>query len=199
MDLGYFDRATRDLTRCLEIDPAYGLCRSGLAMVRLFEGDFGEAERLYEEDLLKGSDGDPFPFLFLQIEQGKRSAVLSNIAGYYHAQDQDWLIEPLLNAMIDRSFEFEAVQKSIEAPWEASTGKALDWTLDNYHAFYFKNYAAITGYPNSPFWWYPYPEDFKQSPHRKRMIRDMGTYAYWKKHGFPAQCRPVGDDDFECD
>jgi hypothetical protein len=23
--------------------------------------------------------------------------------------------------------------------------------------------------------------------------------AYWRKHGFPAHCRPVGNDDFDCD
>jgi hypothetical protein len=118
---------------------------------------------------------------------------------YYDATDQDWLIEPKLNAMTDRSFEFEAVRKSIEAPYKASTGKALDWTAEEYYAFYFKNYAAIIEYPDNPFWWFPYPEDFKQSPHRKRMIRDFGLFAYWQKHGFPSQCRAVGDDDFECD
>ena len=101
--------------------------------------------------------------------------------------------------MIDRSFEFEAVRKSIEAPYEASRGKALDWAAESYHAFYFKNYAAIIKSPDSPFWWYPYPEDFRQSPHRKRMIRDFGIFAYWQKHGYPPQCRAVGDDDFECD
>ncbi len=199
MDLGYFDRAARDLTRCLEIDPAYEICRRGLAMTRLFAGDVGEAGRLYEQGLLKGFNGNADAFLFLQIEQGKRFAVLSANSAFLDAADQDWLIEPQLNAMSDRSFEFEAVQKSIEAPYEASTGKALDWTAEEYYAFYFKNYAAIIEYPDSPFWWYPYPEDFKQSPHRKRMIRDFGIYAYWQEHGFPPQCRAVGDDDFECD
>jgi hypothetical protein len=168
-------------------------------MNRLFAGDVSEAERLYEEGLLKGFNGNADAFLFHQIEQGKRFAVLSANSAFYDAQDQDWLIEPLLNAMIDRSFEFEAVRKSIEAPYEASTGKALDWTVENYYAFYFKNYAALTDYPDQPFWWYPYPEDFKQSPHRKRMIRDMGIFAYWQQHGYPPQCRPDGDDDFECD
>ena len=168
-------------------------------MVRLFSGDIEQAERLYEEGLLKGFNANSDPFLFLQIEQGKRFAVLASISPYYDARDEDWLIEPQRNAMTDRGFEFEAVQKSIEAPYEAATGKALDWTAERYLAFYFKNYAAITDYPDAPFWWYPYPEDFKQSPHRLRMIRDFGFFAYWQKHGFPPQCRAVGDDDFECD
>ena len=34
MDLGYFDKAAKDFARCLEIDPAYQICRRGLAMVR---------------------------------------------------------------------------------------------------------------------------------------------------------------------
>jgi TolB-like protein/Tfp pilus assembly protein PilF len=199
MDLGYFDRAARDLTRCLEIDPAYEICRRGLAMARLFAGDVGAAERLYEQGLLKGFNGNADVFLFLQIEQGKRFAVLSASSVYLDTEDQDWLIEPQLNAMTDRSFEFEDVRKSIEAPYKASTGEALDWTESEYLAFYFKNYAAITEYPDNPFWWFPYPEDFKQSPHRKRMIRNFGLFAYWQKHGFPPQCRAVGDDDFECD
>jgi adenylate cyclase len=199
MELGYFDRAARDLIRCLEIDPDYEICRRGLAMTRLFSGDIGEAERLYELGLLKGFNANVDAFVFLQIEQGKRFAVLSVISGYLDGADQDWLIEPQFNAMTDRSFEFEAVQKLIEAPYEASTGKALDWTKEEFYAFYFKNYAAIVNYPGNPFWWYPYPEDFKQSPHRKRMIRDFGILAYWQKHGFPPQCRVLEDDDFECD
>jgi len=27
----------------------------------------------------------------------------------------------------------------------------------------------------------------------------MGIYDYWLVAGFPPQCRPVGEDDFECD
>jgi len=199
IDLGYFDRAERDLTRCLEIDPAYEICRRGVATTRLLAGDVGEAERLYEQGLLKGFNGNADIFLFFQIEQGQRFAVLSAISALYDETDQDWLIEPHFNAMTDRSFEFEAVRTSIEAPYKASTGKALDWTADEYLALYFKNYAAITEHPDNPFWWYPYPKDLKQSPHRKRMIRDFGLFAYWQKHGFPPQCRAVGDDDFECD
>ena len=27
---------------------------------------------------------------------------------------------------------------------------------------------------------------------------EAGLPAYWRKHGFPPQCRPVGADDFKC-
>ena len=199
MDLGYFDKSAEDFRRCLEIDPAYEICRRGLAMNHLFTGDIAEAERLYEQGLLKGFIGNGNAFHFLQVEQGKHFAVLSAISAAFDEQDLDWLIEPWFKAMTDRDFRFEDVQKSIEVPFEVSKGEALDWAEEDYYAFYFKNYAALTGYLDQPFWWYPYPNDFKGSPHRKRLLRDLGFFTFWQKHGFPSQCRAVGDDDFECD
>lgn len=33
----------------------------------------------------------------------------------------------------------------------------------------------------------------------KREARAMGLDAYWRENGFPPQCRPLGDDDFDCE
>ncbi len=41
LELGYFDRAEQDARQCLEIDPAYEICRSFLAMAALFSGEPG--------------------------------------------------------------------------------------------------------------------------------------------------------------
>jgi hypothetical protein len=30
-------------------------------------------------------------------------------------------------------------------------------------------------------------------------MRDVGLFAYWREWSWPDLCRPVGDDDFECD
>ena len=49
------------------------------------------------------------------------------------------------------------------------------------------------------YWWYPYPLEFRNSPHRKRLMQLTGMPVYWRKHGYPSQCRPLGADDFECD
>ena len=39
---------------------------------------------------------------------------------------------------------------------------------------------------------------FRNSPAFKRLLEDLGVSAYWRKHGFPPQCRPLGATDFEC-
>jgi|GEM_PF-6908545 len=33
----------------------------------------------------------------------------------------------------------------------------------------------------------------------KSLIINTGIYEYWLEKGFPSQCRPLVDDDFECD
>jgi adenylate cyclase len=47
--------------------------------------------------------------------------------------------------------------------------------------------------------WYPTMKDVRQLPRFKEFVREIGLVDYWKKYGLPDICRPVGDDDFECD
>ena len=65
LDLGYFDRAERDARQCLEIDPAYEICRSFLALAVLFSGDTARALEIHEMALSHGFSGNIDPFLFL--------------------------------------------------------------------------------------------------------------------------------------
>jgi hypothetical protein len=46
--------------------------------------------------------------------------------------------------------------------------------------------------------WGPALTGFRRSPEFKTYMRATGVYDYWRQHGFPAQCRPLGADDFEC-
>jgi adenylate cyclase len=39
---------------------------------------------------------------------------------------------------------------------------------------------------------------YRQSPQFKRFMRESGVLDYWREHGYPSQCRPVGGEDFEC-
>lgn len=40
---------------------------------------------------------------------------------------------------------------------------------------------------------------YRRSARFLEMMRSLGVFDYWKKHGFPPQCRAIGKDDFECD
>jgi adenylate cyclase len=47
--------------------------------------------------------------------------------------------------------------------------------------------------------WFPVMREVRQLPRFKELIREIGLVDYWKEFGWPDLCRPVGDDDFECD
>ncbi len=46
--------------------------------------------------------------------------------------------------------------------------------------------------------WNPTLNRYRQTAAFKTQIRASGVLDYWRKQGFPAQCKPVGNDDFEC-
>jgi hypothetical protein len=47
--------------------------------------------------------------------------------------------------------------------------------------------------------WELFPPTFRNSPGFKRVLEGNGVLAYWRQHGFPPQCRPLGREDFSCD
>jgi TolB-like protein/Flp pilus assembly protein TadD len=47
--------------------------------------------------------------------------------------------------------------------------------------------------------WHPILADYRKSDQFKDFARQTHLEEYWRKHGWPDMCRPLGDDDFECD
>jgi hypothetical protein len=66
---------------------------------------------------------------------------------------------------------------------------------------------ALTAFEDSMAWspgqlyliWRPVFRDMRQLPRFKTFMREMGLLDYWQEYGWPDLCRPVGNDDFECD
>ena len=47
--------------------------------------------------------------------------------------------------------------------------------------------------------WMTYPKVWQESPHRKRLMIELGLPEYWREFGFPKHCKAAGGDDFWCD
>jgi hypothetical protein len=47
-------------------------------------------------------------------------------------------------------------------------------------------------------YWDPVHAGFRNSPAFRRILENLGVPAYWREHGYPPLCRPVGADDYEC-
>ena len=196
--LGYFDRAAADLQSCLEIDPLYGNCMRHLARSRLFAGDTAAALEQVEQALLIGFPSMNPMFLHAYAEQGNTAVVASSLSAAFRQAGYPTLIEDVYLAVTDPDFDFEARRLEIETGYKAATGDDLDWLGDLYSPLSFRVFDAVPAISFAQSWWQPYPAEWRAAPRRKAIMNELGLPAYWREHGFPPHCRPLGENDFEC-
>jgi len=198
MRTGDFDKALADYHRCLEHDPAYELCRRHVANTLLFLGHFDEAMDVYRQGLRKAFTGGSFALDAYLMENGQELAFLLAATSGLTTGAQQALAEYQVSAALDPDYVFAEHRAAIEALFERAYGAPVRWEQQGWFPFYYKNYSAVHDF-SMPYWWFPYPTDWYESEHPRRMIIEAGMPAYWRKVGFPAHCRPVGRDDFDCD
>ena len=46
--------------------------------------------------------------------------------------------------------------------------------------------------------WFPVMSEVRRLPEFKQLVTDLNLVAYWRAYGWADVCRPLGDDDFEC-
>ena len=111
-------------------------------------------------------------------------------------------IEPQLayQAFTDPYFDADAEMRKYIEEQVALTGEPPNFAANGgLPALIFRRYEEIEPSTQQMFWWQPGLADFRASPHRNRLIRELGIDVFWRSQGFPPQCRPVGEEDFECD
>lgn len=191
--LGYLERAVEDYQRCLEIDPAYELCRRHLAMAYSYLGRVDDALRLLETGLANGYFFNDVQLVPAVAARGDRVGTLSLLAYTYN--DDPQLIRPLFRALTDPTFSDRDRQGAI-ALARAAKGEFVTmalWMLKDYD-----DIATATGENDPPFWWARDDAGWLKSRGRKRLMQSWHLPEYWRKRGFPPQCRQIGEADFEC-
>jgi len=195
--LGYLDRAIQDYQRCLDIDPAYELCRRHLAVLYLDLGRTDDALRFYEVGLENGYGylGMDGLFAAALAKHGDRVGALSILAGVYQADPQ--LIRPLFRALTDPMFGGRDRQEALELVEKAKNTRGSPripfalWMLKAYD-------MRIADAWDPPLWWARDDATWLKSTIRKQTMQHWYLPEYWRKHGFPPQCKPIGESDFEC-
>jgi len=202
MNVGMFEAATADLERCLEIDPVYENCRRFLALTCLFAGDTETALSLFEHGIARGATSQNNMFALAYIGEGDlRSGLLMLALDDLAFGPRPVSVDVLFRALTDPGFDFDREWKKLLIEYEVNTGRKFEEknALSPFTALVLRRYDALDPDPHSALWWHPYVPHFRASPYRKKWIREMGIYDYWLEAGFPPQCRPLGEDNFECD
>jgi adenylate cyclase len=191
--LGYFDRAIQDYQRCLDLDPAYELARRHLAMAYLYLGRSDDALRLVEMGLENGYFFTDAPFVPAVAARGDRVGALSMLALVY--KDDPQLIRPLFRALTDPAFSEGDRQEAVALVRRAKNSANFVPSA----LLILKAYDMIVADSSDPpIWWARGDATWLRSQDRKRAMQYWHLPEYWRKHGFPVQCRALGDSDFEC-
>jgi len=194
--LGFNDRAIADVKSCLELDPHYENCRRHLARYQLIAGNTESALELFQMGVESGFEGSEAPFYQPLMNSGNRLAVAYGL----WARKGD-----------DRSFPAGIILDALELPdMDHSDGlkKFLSWlevkgenpALWSEYLMILGTYEYVAPVDFSNSWvWDPAKEKFRRSAKFKPFVRELGVTVYWRQVDFPPRCRPLDEEDFECD
>ena len=195
--LAYFDDAIRVLERCLEIDPGYLNCTQFLSSAYLYTGMESRAVELFEQTLEHNFHSLTEIFIPYYVRSGQRNLALAlaDIKSELSAAPVIEYIRAIENPDAENSAGLERWRQ-----WERETNSGLGLRHFPMILLAFGEFenAADSMFINFLVW-HPDGREFRSTPHFKRFIFEGGVLAYWQEKGFPDYCRPVGDDDFECD
>jgi len=198
-NLGYADKAIIDMQHCLDIDPGYLNCKQHQAHAYLNSGDTEHAMALFTETIEANFHSQDGPFIPLAVSSGNRLLALymaNQWTGDRYAPVIDW-IEALENPDADHSAQLHRFER-----WAKENGEDINLYVGPLLAFkaydYFVKPNSMKTSETAEIWG-PYWTKFRQTTSFKQFVRNNDLLPYWRKAGFPKQCRPLGEDDFECD
>jgi tetratricopeptide (TPR) repeat protein len=195
-NLGFFEKAIADAESCIELDPRYENCRRHLARHYLMDGQTDRGMELFQVSAERGFFVSNEVFAYELVRRGNRLAAALGM-WQWRRDDLSFPAQLLLDAL-----------ENPERDHSDSLARFRDWVRRRGDAFSTWNdelvilggfeHAEPNDFNNSWLWEVP-TRKFRRSPYFKPLVREIGLHRYWRERGFPPICRPVGDDDFECD
>ena len=192
---GFIDEAITSFQKCIDIDPGYQNCRQHLAAAYLANGEVETALKLHNETLEHLFDSVSDTFVSTYVRTGHRYLALyiadAKLAG---APVIEW-IRAIENPDADNSAGLALLKD-----WERQTSSGVKLSLASVLFLPFRAYEELAASPNKAAYafWHPDGDEYRRTPQFKAAIKELGILKFWQARGFPPQCKPVGDDDFEC-
>jgi adenylate cyclase len=177
--------------RCIALDPLAVACHEGLAAQLLAAGQTKEATEVYDTAFATGVISPGFTTLNALAELNRRESflVLANtipgLKGWHK-------FDALYDAMRDPGRDHRALATELRTLLVRNTAAPTLMSILNTIGDY--DQIGLNGYGM----WAGILQPYRRSIEFKRHMRAAGVYDYWRAHGFPPQCHPVGSDDFEC-
>jgi TolB-like protein/tetratricopeptide (TPR) repeat protein len=190
INLGFLERAINDLDACLAIDPAYGNCLRWKAVAAALSGDDALALALFERGVADGFVGNRADTIIERlVTRGDRLTAMLLMRALE--------MPPDLQQAIIAAIEQDAPPAQLAELLE----RHPRFDVPTWHLAlraYDRAAASERGITTLVSYWDPVHAGFRNSPAFRIIIERLGVPAYWREHGYPPLCRPLGVDDYEC-
>ena len=192
--VGMLDQAEKDFRHCLKLEPLYSACYTNVVTNAMIQ-DFQSSTKILTQGLIKDIVNIQYIDLFWLAQHKKEDLFMVvinhklNLAGWGRGDElYQAYLHPEKNhrQLIDDILAFYKSNHS-----EDPVSFALQLLLVPIGAY------EITP-PAATMWGMAY-KTYRQSPEFKAYVIKNGIYQYWLETGFPPQCRPLGENNFECD
>lgn len=189
--VGNHEKAIEAFTRCVDADPALAACRSNLAMAYLSLGRTDAANAVVDAALDAGVVSLSPGMLPLLADLKRRDAFL------FQANNSPALrgwrkFDALYDALSRPGEDHRSLAAELEAFLDETKASARAYSLLNAIGDH-RRQMLLT------YHWIPAMRAYRRSPEFKAHSTASGLPDYWRKHGFPPQCRAAGSDDFKCE
>lgn len=191
--VGDVERALADFRRCVDVEPYYTPCRENLHWFLADTGQDDAAMQVLHESQNKGVSKSLYVHLALLARTGNEllfKAATNDeraLRGWRHHDD-------LYNAFRNLDADNSELAQSIVAFLDANPGRDEVFVGTALLPLGFTP-AAAQGYSI-------YTDSgklYRKTPQFREWVTQTGVVDYWQQYGYPDVCRPIGDDDFECD
>jgi adenylate cyclase len=200
INLGFFDRAVADLDRCLQLDPQYRNCTRWKALALLFRGRTDAAMALFEEGVAVGFTGShEASFVPMLLRRGDRVGAMLLLQQLVGSLDQASVLLKVVEHRGPLVPAEAAILNRAMADKDSKYNVSIGATTTHQWLGEYDRIATAADFSASfAAQWEPDFPGLVNSPGFKAMLERLGVPAYWRKHGYPPQCRPVGTQDYTC-
>jgi len=191
--VGDLESADRNFLSCITADPYYVACVENHIAVLSAQGKDEEAFDYYLYALGKGVMKlvyAPFAALARLGEEVAFKSAANHpdlLLGWHH---HDELYDAFRNLDMDHSALVESMLSFRPAGVNSSSRLTDQFAVP---------LGAMGIHPIPLLLWDEAHSNYRQTERFRRWVISNSVPEYWREQGFPPQCRPVGNDDFECD
>jgi TolB-like protein len=193
--LGFAYQAISDISMCIEIDPSYLNCYRHLARVHMARGETDKSLEIYVLMLRKGLTVNDYWLIHPLLSRGKIHAAAFLLIELSNG-DRTYPISELMQAAETPGEDHSAGIAKLDQ-WLKQQGTDPKWRIDEWIAL--GAYDHVEPVIDINQIWLPSSSGFRKSAWFKPLVNQIGLHRYWREYEFPPRCRPIGEEDFECD